>query len=249
MDANDAWASEVTPLRAKPDQDPLALDDGHGQGQGHGRGGRPLPSTVSTRGQGEGKPPSNSRDGSPKPGKPLKTGPRTIAPDEPCRTPAYASCVTAEQPAAFLRGRVPLPWRSRPPGSTSTQLGSSLWLEACLDCLPRCCSGAASRHGAVVGRWSAGTRSSRSAVSSAISLDLPEALRPPTARGHCAAFEAGRLADADSEPPHPASRREDLDPPSPLARRRWTLAPAAWRFPGEPVRGVRLEVMSVLYWH
>ena len=46
----------------------------HGQGQG----GEPLPSAVSTRGHGAGKPPpSNSRAGSPETGKPLETGPRT----------------------------------------------------------------------------------------------------------------------------------------------------------------------------
>jgi hypothetical protein len=39
---------------------------------------------------------------------------------------------------------------------------------------------------------------------------------------------AGRLADADSEPPH---------------------RPRVRRFPSKSARGVRLEVMTVLYWY
>jgi hypothetical protein len=62
-------------------------------------------------------------------------------------------------------------------------------------------------------------------------------------------LEEGRLAAADSEPPR-RLRAGKISTRRPL----WSVGGgrsprAAWRFPGEPVWGVRLEVMSVLYWH
>jgi len=60
---------------------------------------------------------------------------------------------------------------------------------------------------------------------------LPPSTRRAEAAGQggpSCAVGAGRLTDADSEPPH---------------------RPRAGRFPGEPARGVRLEVMSLLYWY
>ena len=59
---------------------------------------------------------------------------------------------------------------------------------------------------------------------------------------------AGRPADADNEPPHrPRARTSPTRGPPAIVVDAGSLCDV-FRFPGEPARGVRLLVMSVLYW-